>query len=82
MFSQAQSLQMMLQQATGAVDGASMAQQQGQNATSGGVSMSLGAVMKDSVGRWSTPQGQLPAATDQEGRAPLHAVQSGHIPGQ
>ena len=45
-FSQAQSLQMMLQQATGAVDGASMAQQQGQNATSGGVSMSLGAVMK------------------------------------
>ena len=45
-FSQAQSLQTMLQQATGAVDGASMAQNQGSHATSGGVSMSLGAVMK------------------------------------
>ena len=45
-FTQAQSLQMMLQQATGAVDSASMAQQQGSHATSGGVSMSLGAVMK------------------------------------
>ena len=45
-FTQAQSLQMMLQQATGAVDGASMAQNQGSHATSGGVSMSLGAVMK------------------------------------
>jgi hypothetical protein len=45
-FGQAQSLQTMLQQATGAVDGASMAQNQGSHATSGGVSMSLGAVMK------------------------------------
>jgi hypothetical protein len=45
-FTQAQSLQMMLQQATGAVDGASMAQNAGSHATSGGVSMSLGAVMK------------------------------------
>jgi hypothetical protein len=45
-FSQAQSLQMMLQQATGAVDGAGMAQNAGSHATSGGVSMSLGAVMK------------------------------------
>ncbi|MCH1600091.1 MAG: portal protein, partial [Pseudomonadales bacterium] len=45
-FAQAQSLQMMVQQATGALDGAQMAQNPGQEATSAGVAMSLGAVIK------------------------------------
>ena len=45
-FSQAQALQMMVQQATGALDGAQMAQNPGQEATSAGVAMSLGAVIK------------------------------------
>ncbi len=45
-FAQATQLQTMVQQATGAVDGAQMAQNPGQEATSAGVAMSLGAVIK------------------------------------
>ena len=45
-FAQAQQLQTMVQQATGAVDGAQMAQNPGQEATASGVAMSLGAVIK------------------------------------
>jgi hypothetical protein len=45
-FAQAQALQTMVQAATGAFDGASMAQNPGQEATSAGVAMSLGAVIK------------------------------------
>ena len=45
-FNQAAALQQMVQQATGAVDGTAMAAQGGQEATSGGVAMSLGAVIK------------------------------------
>ena len=45
-FTQAQSLQMMIQQATGAVDGAQMASNPGTEATASGVAMSLGAVIK------------------------------------
>ena len=45
-FAQAQALQTMVQQATGAFDGATMAQNPGQEATASGVAMSLGAVIK------------------------------------
>ena len=45
-FTQAQQLQTMVQQATGAVDGAQMAQNPGSEATASGVAMSLGAVIK------------------------------------
>ena len=45
-FSQASALQMMVQQATGAVDGAQMAQGPSSDTTAAGMSMSMGAVMK------------------------------------
>ena len=45
-FAQSQQLQTMVQQATGAVDGAQMAQNPGSEATASGVAMSLGAVIK------------------------------------
>ena len=51
-FAQAQALQTMVQQATGAFDGATMAQNPGQEATASGVAMSLGAVIKRRSAHW------------------------------
>ena len=45
-FNQSQSLQMMVQQATGGVDAAEMAKGPGSDTTAAGISMSMGAVMK------------------------------------